>query len=283
MVPVELSLSNFLSYGEEAQTLDFSRFHVACLSGKNGQGKSALLDAMTWVLWGEARKSSGGHKPDDELIRIGSRRMKVEFLFDAEGQRYRVLRAYSRSATGKTSKVELELQLLEEGSDEGRPMTGASIRETQQHLNNVLGLDYHTFINSAFLLQGRSDEFTKKRPGDRKDILGRILNLSKYDRLANMARERQRHMTAEIEALDRDIERLGVSLTGEEEWQTEIDALLVRLEEMQKAIEEVRTRESVITERMGALEAQAKELEALDAQVARLKALRVEQNEKLMR
>lgn len=79
MVPVKLTLSNFLSYGSEAQTLDFSRFHVACLSGRNGQGKSALLDALTWALWGEARKSSGAQKPDEELLRIGSRRMVILF------------------------------------------------------------------------------------------------------------------------------------------------------------------------------------------------------------
>ena len=116
MVPVKLTLSNFLSYGSEEQTLDFSQFHVACLSGRNGQGKSALLDALTWALWGEARKSSGAQKPDEELLRIGSRRMSVVLEFDIEGERYRVVRTYSRSATGKTSKSVLELQLIQQGS-----------------------------------------------------------------------------------------------------------------------------------------------------------------------
>jgi exonuclease SbcC len=92
MVPVQLELQNFLSYGTEAPPLDFSRFDVACLSGKNGQGKSALLDAMTWAVWGEARKSSGKRKPDDELIRIGTRHMEVTFVFKLEGERYRVNR-----------------------------------------------------------------------------------------------------------------------------------------------------------------------------------------------
>ncbi len=80
MIPVTLRLKNFMSYGEAAPVLDFELFHVACLSGRNGQGKSALLDAMTWALWGEARKSSGGHKPDDDLVRIGEREMQVEFV-----------------------------------------------------------------------------------------------------------------------------------------------------------------------------------------------------------
>ena len=76
MIPVSLKLQNFLSYGTAAPTLQFDTFHVACLSGRNGQGKSALLDAITWALWGEARKSSDSRKPDDELIRIGTRQME---------------------------------------------------------------------------------------------------------------------------------------------------------------------------------------------------------------
>ncbi|PSQ74261.1 MAG: hypothetical protein BRD36_02595, partial [Bacteroidetes bacterium QH_7_64_110] len=70
MIPVRLELKNFLSYGTEAPPLEFDHFEVACLSGGNGEGKSALLDAMTWAVWGEARKSSGRRKPDEELIRI---------------------------------------------------------------------------------------------------------------------------------------------------------------------------------------------------------------------
>ncbi len=281
MVPVELSLSNFLSYGAEPQTLDFSQFHVACLSGKNGQGKSALLDAITWVLWGEARKSSGGHKPDDELLRIGARRMKVELVFDVESIRYRVMRAYSRSATGKTSKAEMELQVLDTGTDEGRPLTQSSIRESQNFLNEILGLDYHTFINSAFLLQGRSDEFTKKKPNERKDILGRILNLGKYDKLSFMARDKQRILIAQIDALKRENDRLVEVLESEGLWKKSSIEVTAALEEKQKALEDIRGRESGILEQLGAIDAQAKAAEALDESVSRMREQkRVQEEEK---
>ncbi len=261
MVPVRLSLSNFLSYGEEEQTLDFSRFHVACLSGKNGQGKSALLDAITWVLWGEARKSSGGHKPDEELLRIGTRRMRVELIFEAEQQQYRVIRAYTRSATGKTSKAELELQVLDSASGEGRPLTRASIRETQAFLDELLGLDYQTFINSAFLLQGRSDEFTKKKPGERKQILGKILNLEKYDRLALMAREKQRKIADELAARIRDIERLTGAIEREGEWKVLEAEVIASLADEQTRLKATREHETVLMEQLGGLEVLSREAE----------------------
>ena len=63
MIPQKLSLRNFMCYREDAPPLDFTGIHLACISGDNGHGKSALLDAITWALWGRARA-----KTDDELI-----------------------------------------------------------------------------------------------------------------------------------------------------------------------------------------------------------------------
>ena len=81
MIPIRLRLMNFLSYGEDVDPLDFTPFRVACLSGRNGHGKSALLDAMTWAIWGEARKASYSRTPDADLLRINAEHMEVEFSF----------------------------------------------------------------------------------------------------------------------------------------------------------------------------------------------------------
>ena len=55
MIPVHLQLSGFLSY-QDPVDLDFTTFDLACISGSNGAGKSSLLDAMTWALFGQARR-----------------------------------------------------------------------------------------------------------------------------------------------------------------------------------------------------------------------------------
>ena len=265
MVPVKLTLSNFLSYGSEPQTLDFTRFHVACLSGRNGQGKSALLDALTWALWGEARKSSGAQKPDEELLRIGTRRMLVDFVFEVESDRYRVVRAYSRSATGKTSKSELELQLIEQESGNAIPLTAPSMRETQEVINERLGLDYGAFVNSALLLQGRSDEFTKKRPAERKNILGRVLNLGKYDRLAEKARVRQGNLNSDREKLEREIEIFSSVLENEGEWNSDYEVATKALADKEKKLASLKETESDLVAKYSAFQALEKELQALSA------------------
>ncbi len=257
MIPVRLKLTNFLSYGEGAPALDFEQFHVACLSGKNGQGKSALLDAITWVLWGEARKSQGAIKPDEDLIRVGCTDMRVELVFDLEGERYRVIRGYHRSKSGKTNKSELEVQLFDATADTYRPITQGHLRDTQHVLLNILGLDYETFVNSAFLLQGRSDRFTRKNASERKAILAGILNLGKYDALNTLARDFERKTAQEIAQVERDVERLEGRLAEETKLQTAYETLESDLEEASEAMENLAVREKDLQEQITALRVEA--------------------------
>src|SRR6266851_4779528 len=87
MIPVRLELTNFLAYRNPAP-LDFTGIHVAVLCGENGAGKSSLLDAITWALWGRSRA-----KTDTELVHQGQTEMRVEFTFSLGDQVYRVIRA----------------------------------------------------------------------------------------------------------------------------------------------------------------------------------------------
>jgi exonuclease SbcC len=203
MIPLKIQLRNFMCY-RQLDSLDFSGIHLACLTGDNGHGKSALLDAMTWALWGRARA-----KRDDELIHLGQTEMEVEFEFALGENRYRVIRKRDSHGRGQSS---LELQVRDDHLF--RPLTEPTMRQTQARINRILRMDYETFINSAFLLQGRADEFTVKPPGERKRILGDILGLSLYDQYEERAKQRARareiegeQIAAQIREMERELER----------------------------------------------------------------------------
>ena len=219
MIPVRLHLHNFLSYGDAGEPIDLTGVHVACLCGPNGHGKSALLDAMTWALWGQARSNSAG-----DLVRLQQPNMWVDFEFLLDGQSYRVVRKWAR---GKAGQSDLQFQAKQEDGA-WRALTGQGVRGTQERINATLRMDYETFTNSAFILQGRADEFARKTAGDRKRILGEILSLGVYDQLAEGARSRRGEaqmqanaLEAQLGAKERDYARLpelkaGVEqLTGE--------------------------------------------------------------------
>ena len=214
MIPVTLWLRNFLCYGEDVEPLDFTHLHLACLSGENGHGKSALLDAITWALWGKARAAT------DELVRIGTTEMEVDFEFLLEGSHYRVVRKRDGLRPRNRGQSSLELQVIIDG--QAHALTENSLRATQAKIIELLHLDYETFINSAFLLQGRADEFTTKAPMERKQILADILGLSLYDEYESRAKEQARAKEIEARALTAQIDQWDRELAQRPTYEKEL-------------------------------------------------------------
>jgi exonuclease SbcC len=228
MIPQKLSLTNFMCYREAA--LDFSGIHVACLTGENGAGKSALLDAITWALWGSSRLGARG---DDDLVRLGEDKMQVAFTFSLGGQAYRVLR---RREVAKYSRTLLDFQVDDDGH--WRSLVEGGVRATQRKIENVLRLDYDTFVNSAFLRQGRADEFTVKTAAERKRVLGDILGLDRWSIYEDRVKERQRMVEAEMEAIKLRLEEIQTELGRRSEYEAQLEAAQVAVDELAERLEE---------------------------------------------
>jgi exonuclease SbcC len=199
MIPLKMELRNFLSYGDSLATVNFKNHSLICLSGKNGNGKSALLDAMTWALWGQARKVSGSVKADAGLLRLGQTRMMVSLEFLCGEQRYRVRREFAKTY-GKPITA-LHFDLFDLKKKFFISLEEKTIRQTQAKIEKIIGIDFDTFINSAFLRQGHSNEFSKKTPKERKQILANIIGLSRYDELSKLALEYSRKYNNEQKVL----------------------------------------------------------------------------------
>jgi exonuclease SbcC len=216
MIPDKLSLKNFMCYRDNVPPLSSDGIHVACLCGDNGNGKSAIFDAITWALWGKSRA-----KNDDDLIHLGQSEMEIELEFISGEQRYRVLRKHAKKPSkARAGQTILELQIAINGVF--RPISANSLLETQQKVIEPLNLDYETFKNSAFLRQGHADEFSIKRPGERKEILTNILGLSHYDELARRAKELASNRRTEADKLENDINEIGLQLATKPKYEDEI-------------------------------------------------------------
>lgn len=199
MIPVELELENFLAYRNPGP-LRFEGIHIACLAGPNGAGKSSLLDAITWALWGKARSAS-----PDELIHQGQVEARVALTFEQEGSRYRVIR---QRKAGKRGASLLELQGWDPSAGGWRGLSESTMRATQEKIERLLRLDHETFVNSAFLMQGRADEFTTKTPSQRKQVLADILGLSRWEVYEARAKESAAQTRAELQRMDGRIEEI---------------------------------------------------------------------------
>ena len=229
MIPTKLSVRNFMCYRDNTSSLVLEGIQIACICGDNGHGKSALLDAMTWALWGKARAKSS-----DELIHLGQTDMEVEMEFIARDDRYRVIRKHSKGKPGRGGQTILELHAAVGPPSSGfRAITANTVRETQRQIIDLLRMDYDTFVNSAFLRQGRADEFTVRTPRERKGVLADILGLSLYDELEAKARKSARGLETEIAALEMaiaDIDRQMEQRSAQEAEQAQVIARLAEID-----------------------------------------------------
>ena len=275
MIPVKLNLRNFLSYRENVPTLDLTGLHVACLCGDNGHGKSALLDAITWCLWGHARG-----QVQDDLVSYGADEARVELEFLARDGRFRVVRS-RRRAGGRRRQGASDLQLVSL-TDDGEVMqvvSGNSIRETQARVEQLVGMDYDTFINSAFLMQGRADEFTSKSPAERKAVLSSILGLEAYDRFQVRAREKVADKRSESDrltgrAFQIQSEKEALGDPGEELRDTtrQLEDISGRLEQGRKEADELKAGVTELRALSMALAEKRVRQSGLEAEINRLKA-----------
>jgi len=225
MIPLKLELKNFLSYGEPLQTIDFQHHALLCLSGKNGHGKSALLDAITWAIWGQARKTSGTAKADEGLLKLGQTRMLVSLEFALGTRIYRARREFAKTY-GKPHAA-LDFEVFDTVNQRFVSLTDKTIRATQEKIELLVGIDFETFINSAFLRQGQSNEFSKKSPKERKQILSSILGLEKYDHMHQKALDLVRKYTEDKKLLLKIQENNALELSQEQN----IHALLTQEKE----------------------------------------------------
>lgn len=236
MLPIRLEIKNFLAY-RSPEPVRFDGIHLACLTGSNGAGKSSLLDAITWALWGRARA-----RRDEELVHLGQTDMYVSLEFEQDGLLYQVIRRRSR---GKNTGT-LDL-IAFDGDGVPNNISEPNMRGTQEKINRLLNLDYETFVHSAFLQQGKADAFTTKTPRERKQILSDILGLARWEAYEDATKEKIKGIEAEIQMrqmqideIDREIEQepaLKAALDEAEIQQQEAEIALKAAEEALKQVE----------------------------------------------
>ncbi len=254
MIPVNLSIAGFLSYADKVE-IDFSDISLACISGANGAGKSSLLDAITWVLFGKARQK------DESLINSHCNQAEVVLVFDYENDRYRVQRIKQKE---KSAILEFAIQ-MEDGS--WKTLSEPALTKTQDVIIKTLRMDFETFINASFFLQGKADEFAQQNPTNRKRILASILNLDQWEVYRERVNFRRTNLKNEQTLIDQEVFQIEAELGEAELRQSEEKRLM---QESALAAEQRKTRESsleVIRQKVVLLEQKKEQVISLQNQL----------------
>lgn len=206
MIPINLHIRGFLSYKDPVD-IDFEGLHLACITGPNGAGKSSILDSITWALFGAARARN------DQVVNQLSDTAVVSLDFQYENLKYRIRRTKQIEKT-----MVLEFYVLDSEKNEWRSLTEHSMGETQKRILSTLRMDYNTFINASFFLQGKADQFTQLSPGERKEILSNILGLEIWEEYLQTTREIRKNLEGELKSISLVLENIKTEISKEDTW-----------------------------------------------------------------
>ncbi len=140
--------------------------------------------------------------------------------------------------------------------------------ETQDKIIGLLHLEYQTFINSAMILQGRSNEFSRKRPGERKEILANILDLSFYDDLEQQAKVNSESRKLESANLERDIQAMASRLEARPQLMQESVAMTEKLQNAEKAMQPLNSEIAELRKKKESLAARKDQAQLVQQQIS---------------
>jgi DNA repair protein SbcC/Rad50 len=201
--PVSLTVEGLRSF-RSSVTIDFTgREHVAII-GDTGAGKSSLLEAMTWVLYG---RTSWSAQPNQELMNGNSTELRVVLRFSIGSELWEIARVLSRKRDGTVGGAEVSLTRYDEGTEPIEQVEG--VRQVEARIQELLGLTAEAFTRTVVLPQG---EFARLLVSDRNTeraaILRQVWRLDELEAMREAARSAQellRPMKARIEqALERE-------------------------------------------------------------------------------
>ncbi len=194
MRPLKLSLEGFTSFRDRLD-IDFSGLDLFAITGPTGAGKSSLIDALVFALYGQVPRVGDDYK---QLISHGKERLSVMLEFAVGKQSYRVVR------TARPDKP--SQQRLERVTGGTAEPVADRVKEIRAEVERILGLDYDGFTRSVVLPQGQFDAFLKGEPKERRKILVALLSLGVYERMQQLANQRSASARSEADFIKRQLE-----------------------------------------------------------------------------
>lgn len=261
MRPIALDLNGFASFREAAQ-VDFTDADFFALVGPTGSGKSTIIDAMTFALYGSVPR--WGRKGMVSLALAPTvARGTVKLVFEVGGDRYVVARELRRLG-GQVSQRAASLERLADPAGRAAPgedteVLARDVAAVTETVERLLGLSYEDFCQCVVLPQGQFASLLHAKPSERQEILLRLLGAEHYRQM--MMRANQRATSAAQRA-----EAHGETLAGF------ADATEAALDAARAAEKALTALKDQVAEAVPRIRAAEQELAAAESELARLRA-----------
>lgn len=187
MIPISLTIKGLYSYREET-FIDFSNLTLSGLFGifgAVGSGKSAILEAISFALYGETERLNKADKRSYNMMNLRSKQLFIEFVFSCGdcNHKYRFTVNAKRNSKNFGDGGKIDRQAY---------MWNGTWIPTEVDAEKVLGLSYDNFKRTVIIPQGKFQEFLQLKESERVQMLKEIFNLEKFElspKVASLAKE----------------------------------------------------------------------------------------------
>ena len=262
MRPLELTVEGFRSYRGRA-TFDWRDRRLVGIVGPIGSGKSSILDAISFALYGKTPQVEGATKT---LIHQLADQSHVELRFQVNGQVWRAVRSLRRRGA---SGHKLELLAADE-PDADVVETVTLERDVNARIEQLLGMDFKTFCRSVLLAQNRFAEFLKATPAQRDAVLKGVFGFERLDDALRVAKSRLDRVEMELASFEKERERVSDARDRLDQARAAAGATQARLAALDTAGPEIERLEKERDAAAGDAEAAAARIVALEEIVAAL-------------
>ncbi|WP_161952069.1 DNA double-strand break repair ATPase Rad50 [Thermoplasma sp. Kam2015] len=253
MIIDRIRLTNFLSHEDSEIYFDTG---VNVIVGHNGAGKSSIVDAIRFALFGDRRT-----KKIEDMIRKGAKNLEVEMEFRHAGHTYIIRRSITRRSKNPESNA---IVLVD-----GYPIA-QSVKDANDYIEkNIMIRGKDVFLNSVFSKQGEMDELISGDPAKRKQLLDEILEIDVLEETYDLLKEVINQMGSSITNLDYLISENQSDEANVERYSEEISTMEKRKAEELAIIEDLQKDRDAANDEYAKLN---KELIELDTKIKAMKS-----------
>jgi DNA repair protein SbcC/Rad50 len=262
MKPERLEMAGFAPF-RSATEIDFTGLDLFALTGPTGAGKSSVIDAITFALYGRvARYNKRAVEP---VISLGAAEARVLFEFTVEGTHYTAARVVRRLPKGGATVAEARLE-------SGGAVLASGADDVTRHVEQLLGLGLEHFNRSVVLPQGEFAAFLHDTPAGQQALVKALLDMGVLDDVRRLAGERAKTATALADSARNQLDHLA-DATAEAETQA-----TKRMKELRALVQPVTDAEEEIKQAETAVAERGKDLQELQERRQLLKGVRVPAN-----